>query len=1395
MDKQSADIEREILSAELARAQLERDAARTQLQQLHGSRSWRWSAPLRYSANIWRHGRLAFTHRGLETNAVQLSALKGLAQTTTLEPQRTLLCFANIAWEARFQRPQQLMSQFAEQGWTIFYIVPSNDALEGQAYSTELVATNVQQIKLPCPVPHHYYSQMPDANTAAAYRTALDALIDDHAITHAWSVVQLPYWTPLALGLPFPTLYDCMDDWDGFPHIGKALLQAELQLVEEAELVTVSAGLLHTKWVDTAKVCQVIRNAVDFDFFVENLKPSHILGDCEGPIIGYYGALASWFDFALLAEAARLRPDWTFVLVGDVFVDDLGGLDRLPNVRLEGRKPYAQMPLYLQAFDVCLIPFLLNNVTHAVDPVKLYEYLSAGKPVVSVPLEEILHYHALMYFATNAQTFVDQINRALQEPPAKRAPRIAMARDNTWRNRFEETQRAMVAASSVSIIVVTYNNLALTAQCLESLARNTCWPEYQVIVVDNGSQDATALYLTALRDRMPGLEVILNAQNLGFAAANNQGLRQARGDILVLLNNDTVVPKGWLKPLVQALQDTTVGMVGPVTNNVGNEARIQVDYSDIADLQPFADRHSAAHAGQSFDIPMLAMFCVALRRDVMNTVGELDEQFGVGLFEDDDYSRRVQAAGLRTVCVESAYVHHYGQSAFKALIDNGQYQALWDRNQAYFESKWGTWQAHSHRGAAAPTPPPTSPAPSPMAAKPTLEQRLRNFYYRLPLHPGTRHRLGRLYRALIKPAIRPARQAVAALSVPMDRPALATRDNDLPDYFVWGVIDWHFRHQRPQQLAKVLASQGHRVFYISSNLLDRHDAGFDVEALDTNGRLFQIQLFSRNPPTIYHTKATEQTVRQLHASLGLLLQWVDSQANVSLVNHPFWTPIARALPNHCMVYDCMDNHEGFGNDNADLQAMEYDLLARADLTVFTSTWLEETLAAKARRSCVVRNAADYSHFAKRPETCYRDSEGRRIIGYYGAIAHWFDLDVVAAIAERFKDCCILLVGADTVQASRQLKHFDNVLFTGEVPYAQLPHYLYGFDVCLLPFRVIPLTQATNPVKVYEYLSAGKPVVCTALPEMQQFGPHVQLAHETVDYLDAIAALLHDDGGRQAVEARQAFAREQTWEHRAQRVMDAVHHTFSDAQVSVIVVTYNNLPLTRLCLASLESDDCVKEVIVVDNASSDGTPQFLEHWAQERPGRRCLLNDQNRGFSAANNQGLAVATGSFLMLLNNDAVVTPGALRTLQNHLQQDPTIGLIGPVTNNIGNEAKINIDYTLGVDMESTAARYTRSHCGQTFSIPTLAFFAAMMPRSTYERLGPLDETFGIGFFEDDDYCRRIEQTGLRLVCAEDAFIHHRLSASFDEMNMAARQALFNHNKALYEAKWGQWQSHTYRT
>jgi len=251
------------------------------------------------------------------------------------------------------------------------------------------------------------------------------------------------------------------------------------------------------------------------------------------------------------------------------------------------------------------------------------------------------------------------------------------------------------------------------------------------------------------------------------------------------------------------------------------------------------------------------------------------------------------------------------------------------------------------------------------------------------------------------------------------------------------------------------------------------------------------------------------------------------------------------------------------------------------------------------------------------------------------------------------------------------------------------------------------------------------------------------------------------------------------------------------KISILILTYNNLEITRLCLKSLFQNTTYPnfEVIIIDNASTDGSPEWLGQYAKTQSNIRLILNEENRGFAGGNNQAAGLAEGEYLVFLNNDTVVTEGWLEGLLAHMQQDPKIGLIGPVTNAIGNEARIYTNYSLPRQMEKFAAKRAQKLVGEQFDIRMLAFYCVMTRKDQYRGLGGLDMRYRIGMFEDDDLAVRYKENGFRVVCAEDVFIHHFHGASFGKLSSEVYNRLFEENKKRYEEKWGRpWEPYRFR-
>lgn len=211
-------------------------------------------------------------------------------------------------------------------------------------------------------------------------------------------------------------VYHCVDEYAAFSDAAGEVRARERELLRKSDLVLVSASdLLKTKREHNPKTF-LVTHGVDYEHFRratdEGTPVAPELRDLPRPILGFHGLIADWVDLPLLGELARMRPQWSIVLVGRGDTD-LSPIQGLPNVYVLGHRPYAKLPEYLRGFDIALLPFVVSELTMAANPLKLREYLAAGLPVVAAPLPEIARFEGLVSLAFTAQEYSQEIEALL----------------------------------------------------------------------------------------------------------------------------------------------------------------------------------------------------------------------------------------------------------------------------------------------------------------------------------------------------------------------------------------------------------------------------------------------------------------------------------------------------------------------------------------------------------------------------------------------------------------------------------------------------------------------------------------------------------------------------------------------------------------------------------------------------------------------------------------------------------------------------------------------------------------------------------------------------------------------------------------------------------------------
>jgi glycosyltransferase involved in cell wall biosynthesis len=249
------------------------------------------------------------------------------------------------------------------------------------------------------------------------------------------------------------SVYYCVDEWSMFTYLdGKQTVDAERKLLERVDAVFAINHALAASKRSVNPETHESPHGVDHAMFARALDPQTKIPDelaaIPGPRIGFYGTIQDWVDLELIAALARKRPEWSFVLLGQQLVDT-SAVSGLPNVHLLGRKPHADLPAYCKGFDVGLIPYRVIERMAFVNPIKLREYLSAGLPVVSTPVPEVVRHSEWCSIAATPAEMEAAIVRAIAEDsPSRRAARSAAMVHETWEARVDKVSRIVDAVAA-----------------------------------------------------------------------------------------------------------------------------------------------------------------------------------------------------------------------------------------------------------------------------------------------------------------------------------------------------------------------------------------------------------------------------------------------------------------------------------------------------------------------------------------------------------------------------------------------------------------------------------------------------------------------------------------------------------------------------------------------------------------------------------------------------------------------------------------------------------------------------------------------------------------------------------------------------------------------------------
>ncbi len=365
----------------------------------------------------------------------------------SVENINNIICFSHLRWDFVFQRPQHLLTRFSKTA-IIYYIEEPifDENIEQATYSITKKNENIVGLVPVLP------SGFSETQISLVQRSLLQNFLKDQNIRK----YAFWYYTPMALDFsdgfdPEIIIYDCMDELSNFKFAPENLKKLEKDLFNKADVVFTGGYSLYEAKKNYHSNIYPFPSSIDKEHFSKARKihsnPSDQI-NTSNPVLGYFGVIDERFDIELIKKIADAKPNWELVVIGPVVKIDADILPKNKNIHYLGAKKYADLPNYIAAWNIALIPFLLNESTEFISPTKTPEYLAAGLPVISTPIKDVVGLYGnneMVHICASAAEFIFAAEKELSLPENAQKVRQEKVDEalsqNSWDTTFNEMKK------------------------------------------------------------------------------------------------------------------------------------------------------------------------------------------------------------------------------------------------------------------------------------------------------------------------------------------------------------------------------------------------------------------------------------------------------------------------------------------------------------------------------------------------------------------------------------------------------------------------------------------------------------------------------------------------------------------------------------------------------------------------------------------------------------------------------------------------------------------------------------------------------------------------------------------------------------------------------------------